>query len=553
MMAQLELRKDTKRMLIKLLRSQGYATYARLLLEFDIYLTDDPDVIGYMVPGEAMIVLNKNLSKYQVSVIIRHEILHDYLKHPGRKEEWIGKNPEYQEIDDHNLTNIAADLEISNRAYTDADKADIRGIRLNDRTLSGLVTEDHYPGWEDMTFEDMLRKLLDQKKKDYESLKPLIELISQLNNRSLDDIRRQGQEAQQNIDDAQEQQSQDGQGGEGQAQGEGPMDDKDGNGENGNNPTPGEEGDPGLPSKSGGSNTSKGKPTKGNPSNPGSPKSAPSDRELSDMEKGVDKAQSELNDIQKQVNDSNDSTDGGLLDSEAEQQRRADLARRVQKIADFFNDASIRSQIIKEAEAPVKKERADKAAKAEMEYRKDPLRNFKISLNDFIATQLRVQRDRSTTRTDPSYEDTDFLIMGMDRVEKYTKPIINVYHDVSASFKDESKTKAAMSAIASLNEYKKKDKIDIEYYFFADWVSKSKSDAEKGWGTRGEPILQHIAQTKPTNVIIITDSDIDDCVSTSVVPGAVWMLFYETVSQNLIDHIRGKKKTKTFLIPGAKK
>ena len=542
-MAQLELRKDTKRMLIKLLRSQGYATYARLLLEFDIYLTDDPNTIGYMVPGEAMIVLNKNLSKYQVSVIIRHEILHDYLKHPGRKEAWIGKNPQYQEIDDHNLTNIAADLEISNRAYTDADKADIRGIRLNDKTLSGLVTEDHYPGWENMTFEDMLHKLLDQKRKDYESLKPLIELISQLNNRSLEDIRKQGQEAQQNIDDAQEQQSQEGQAGEGQSNGGDPTDGQDGDGEKGNAPMSTDGGEPGLPSKGGKDNSGK----------KGSPKGGATDKELSDMEKGVDEAQSELNDIQKQANESENSNDDGLLDSEAEQQRLADLARRVQKIADYFNDSSIRAQLIKEAEAPVKKEKADKAAKAEREYRKDPLRNFKISLNQFIATQIGLDREETWSRINPTYEDSGFLLPGVSRQEKVTKPIINVYHDVSASFKDESKTKAAMSAIASLNEYKRKGKIDIEYYFFADWVSKSKSDAEQGWGTRGEPILQHIAQTKPTNVIIITDSDIDDCQSTSVVPGAVWLLFYETVSQNLIDHIRGKKKTKTFLIPGAKK
>ena len=51
-----------KRFLQKTLREQGYVTYARLLELFDIFLTDNPEVVGYMLPGKAKIVLNKNLS-----------------------------------------------------------------------------------------------------------------------------------------------------------------------------------------------------------------------------------------------------------------------------------------------------------------------------------------------------------------------------------------------------------------------------------------------------------------------------------------------------------
>ena len=540
-MAELVLRKDAKRMLIRLLRSQGYATYAKLLEKFDVYLTDDPHTIGYMVPGEAMIVLNKCLNRNQVSVIIRHEILHEYLKHAARKADWLDKNPNYREIDDHNLTNIAADFEISNRAYTDADKSQIRAIVMNDEILSGLVTEDQFPGWENMTFEEMLHKLFEQRKKDYDQLKPLIDLISKLNDRSLEDIRKQGEQAQQNIDDAQSQAGQNDESQEGEGQeskdgqdGEGSKDGKPGDGKSKSGK--GEPGD--EQSMSGGSA-------------PGVDEQDQMEKDLAEMEKEVQKAQAELDKLKDKSEKGGSGKGGEPFDSEAEQRAKADVAARAEEIANIFRDASVKAQLIKEAEGPVRREKADKAAKEEAKYRNDPLRKFKLSLNRFIATQIGLEREETWSRINPTYEDSGFLLPGVSRQEKVTIPVINVYHDVSGSFSSEEKTKTAMAAIASLNEYKRKGKIDIKYYFFAEDVSASKSDAaSRSWGTNGEPIMQHIAKTKPTNVIIITDSDIDDCVSTTVVPGAVWLLFYGSTSQNLIDHIRGKKQTKMFLIGG---
>ena len=76
-------------------------------------------------------------------------------------------------------------------------------------------------------------------------------------------------------------------------------------------------------------------------------------------------------------------------------------------------------------------------------------------------------------------------------------------------------------------------------------------DSDPGYGrggTAGQPILNHIQLTKPQNVLIMTDSDIWDCSSTVVVPGAVWLLFKGAISKNLQEHIKGKKLTKTFFI-----
>ena len=164
-----------KEQIIRKLRSEGYPTYARLFDLFDLNLTDNLDVVGYMLPGKAKIVLNENLSIDQVSTIVRHEILHEWLSHGSRSEKFDKEHPDL--LPDHDTSNIAADYEISNVGYTDKDKRAARAIILGDRTLQGLVTEDQYPGWEDKSFEEMYEELL---KKNLEEKKQLLNVLKQL-------------------------------------------------------------------------------------------------------------------------------------------------------------------------------------------------------------------------------------------------------------------------------------------------------------------------------------------------------------------------------------
>ena len=55
-------------------------------------------------------------------------------------------------LDPEQTANWAADFDISNQAYTDADKAIIRA-------MGALVTEDHHSDWVDLTLEEMYEKL----------------------------------------------------------------------------------------------------------------------------------------------------------------------------------------------------------------------------------------------------------------------------------------------------------------------------------------------------------------------------------------------------------
>ena len=136
------------------LGEQGYATYAKLFMLFELRLTSDPNAIGYMEPGKGRIVLNRTIEPHQMLLTIRHEILHEYLSHELRLLEHLAEK--YPELDGDEVSlknilykdkvfNYAADYEISNRGYTEQDKQDMRHIKFNGKIVSGLVTEDQHP------------------------------------------------------------------------------------------------------------------------------------------------------------------------------------------------------------------------------------------------------------------------------------------------------------------------------------------------------------------------------------------------------------------------
>lgn len=482
-MANTVLREDAKRQIIKVLREQGYPTYARLLGYFDVYLTDDPKVVGYMIPGKAKIVLNQNLSINQVSTIVRHEILHEYLTHAARADKVNATRRGNSRI-----ANIAADFEISNRGYTQADKSIARRIQLGDKTLQGLVTEDSYPGWEHMTFEEMYNKLLDQHEADENALKDLMDLLDAISGQTMED-----------LEDAL-------------------------NGSDSSNKS-----DPNSSQGGDSNSTASGGPL--------------SDSQKAALDKALQGAQGELEKIDS---DDNKSTSGseGPFDSAKDQRDKADVAKRVIQIREILADKGMLQSARDEATAAIRRETASRAADEVRRIQTSGIHQFKLNLNRFIADQIGEFEDDSYARINPSYEDSEFIIPGKIVRETKNVPVINVYWDVSASFSDAAKTESARKAIATLNEYERDGDIELLTYYFATRVSETREGA--GSGTRGTPIQEHIEQTQPTNVIIITDSDISDCHRTVVVPGAVWMLFYDGRSQNVMEHIRGKKQNKYY-------
>lgn len=496
---------DAKDQMTDVLRSQGYATYARLLQLFDVYLTDDPDTIAYMIPQRAAIVINKNVDEDSVSVLLRHEMLHEYLTHFERQLEFEKNNPGLKPPKSNNkLANIAADFDISNLGYTDADKIKVRNIIIQDKVLSGLVTEDEHPDWVNLTFEEMYEKLLQMRDNELQDLMDQMQQMGDMDSDDLQDIIDQ-------IDDVIDQMENEDSGGD---------DSEDQNGS----------GKKGQGEKDQDSEKQKGT---------GEPSDQEKEQDKNKLEKAKDQVGKMKDTLDKMENDSTP------LPKKNESSIRADIEARAKRIQETIKDITIKNGLVNETSAVRNKEKVANASKQQQKYQASGLRQFTIALNRFIKSEIEDGEELSYRKPNASYSRSKFLIPSYTQAEGPI-PVINVYHDVSGSFSDERKTAAAMQAIATLNKYVKQGELKVKYYYFADRVSDNRDSA--GGGTSGTPILEHITATRPQNVIVITDSDISDCSETVTVPGAVWLLFYDNESQNLINHLKGAKETRHYLI-----
>jgi hypothetical protein len=191
-MGMTRLERGTRTTLARYLRNQGYVTYAGLLLKFDLnfYRTQPGETFAAaMLPNQGRILINPDIDdKEALSMLIRHEILHEYLKHYNRLMKHLAAqaNLDYDALDDlsikelerklysNDIFNLAADYEISNRGYTEADKDIVRNLGPylhSTREIRGLVTEDDHPDWVNLPVEDMYDRLvaeLEQARKDAE-------------------------------------------------------------------------------------------------------------------------------------------------------------------------------------------------------------------------------------------------------------------------------------------------------------------------------------------------------------------------------------------------
>lgn len=493
-----------KEQILKKLNKEGYPTYSRLLDEFDVNLTNDPSVIAYMEPSKGRIVLNSGLDIEQVSTITRHEILHQYLQHEDRLLKHLARkeNINYNDLKDDSINdlknklysnknfNIAGDYEISNRGYTIKDKRIARSIRLNGQVLKGLVTEDDHPDWVDLPIEDMYDKLTQQLEQEINN--------AQQGNQSDQTQQDQGGNEKPQIGDHGDQEMQDAEQAEREAN------------------------DISKQMRKAAQQASK----QGDEAK---------EQEASDVADKADKIAGAADKIKDKA--SEEIFDDKESDSEIE--------ARLNRIKKLLNDVNIQAKIVSEAETKVDAERAAAAAKDADIYKNTPIKRFRDNLNKFIKNQIETGRGLSWSRVNKKYSDSGLIRPGSTRLAQTKVPLINVYFDRSASWGD-NKTKVGEQAIGTLNQYVQRHEIKINLYYFSENVHSDKASAEAEGNTYGQPILNHIEETKPDNVIVMTDSDIKDCRSDVTVPGAVWFLFKGGRSQNLVDHLHGKTETKEF-------
>lgn len=249
----------------------------------------------------------------------------------------------------------------------------------------------------------------------------------------------------------------------------------------------------------------------------------------------------------KAIQDAEEKARKAEIEAEGGEEESPDVRnQRLTRIKGAFSDKNMADEIQNETAYAKEQDVAQRNIRAQEKRKNDPLRRFKLSLNDFVKNSVAETRDTTWSKFNKKYSGSGSGIMrpGTSKHKSGKVPLINVYFDRSGSWGPE-KTAVADATIASLDGYVKKKLLNIKKYYFADEVL----DYDfSGGGTDGEPVMQHILQTKPDNVIIMTDDDFDwrQSLTHVTVPGGVWMLFKDGVSQKLLKALHGKKLTKMF-------
>lgn len=171
------------------LREEGYTSYAQCLNTYKfLVLTparlksaqwrDCADAVAFMMPYTNTICMNYKLflckdptndsineQLKHVSVILRHEILHFILLHQREYLLYLKKKypDHWKKLQSlkavHDRQNTAADWDLS-RYYTEEDKKIAKQVQYGDRIIGGLVLELDKPEWKDLTYDELLDKLL---------------------------------------------------------------------------------------------------------------------------------------------------------------------------------------------------------------------------------------------------------------------------------------------------------------------------------------------------------------------------------------------------------
>lgn len=204
-----------------------------------------------------------------------------------------------------------------------------------------------------------------------------------------------------------------------------------------------------------------------------------------------------------------------------------------------------------------------KRAVASEESKKDllPFKTFG-DFDDFLQTfewAITSQVRASIEKDDADYshmnrhteDDTDILTKG-DFIDDSTvaqRPVIQIYLDSSISF-DKDDVIRTHSIVNKIKDLEDLGKIKIELYYFATTIYSDFDSARRDGLTQAwDDILDNIKGHRAQNVVIITDSDMEEQAANCgfvKVPGYVWYLWKVTGCASLPAHLQGMQGTEEY-------
>jgi hypothetical protein len=251
-----------------------------------------------------------------------------------------------------------------------------------------------------------------------------------------------------------------------------------------------------------------------------------------------DLSDEEFNSMINRVFDAIDALNPGELTYSSEEERQAKVAEIKADLADSRTQAELSA----EDAATIRAEhQAVKAKEAEADkYRtksRHSFQDFQVFMNSLlrgIALQVSHNEERDDTWSAISRRNSGqgVLRQGQKINDLPTKkiPVIDFYFDQSGSWTEKDLI-VGNRAVEALAKLKDEGKIKINVYYFANHVHENAADARDEGGTWAwNDIIKNIVTTNATNVVIMTDSDMErrwegDAPLRHTVPGFVWYLW----------------------------
>jgi hypothetical protein len=186
-------------------------------------------------------------------------------------------------------------------------------------------------------------------------------------------------------------------------------------------------------------------------------------------------------------------------------------------------------------------------------------KDFLDSLSKAIKRQVSTTqaRDNSWSQINRKYSGTGVLRPGkkIKDLPNTKIPVIDFYFDCSSSWKQRD-IEIGKKAVEALADLQADGQIKINLFYFADYVSTEYNEVAGGWTSAWNYIVKNIIATKATNVVIMTDSDMENQGSGVAgvngflkynVPGHVWYLWKNGKNaQRLARDLTGKKGVQQF-------
>lgn len=239
-----------------------------------------------------------------------------------------------------------------------------------------------------------------------------------------------------------------------------------------------------------------------------------------------------------------------------------------QEIKKDLSDSSTQAELSAEDAAHLRAEnQAIKARERETDKFKRKARGSFKGFQDFlnslyrtIALQVHTNevQDDSWSAINRRHSGTSVLQPGKRIQELPDKkiPVIDFYFDQSGSW-SESDLKVGEEAVSRLADMEEKGQIKINIYYFANEVHTDAASARWEGGTMAwNEIVKNIVTTQATNVIIMTDSDMEDRwggywsgekALSYTVPGYVWYLWRDGENApRLPRDLKGRGGTQQF-------